>query len=136
MAYRPDRPEAALNRRYVWAIVRGVAPPPDTTTRVRVFCNRQELTPRTRLDDPGYATSFSFFPGHHGGQGGAHDAHADADAGGGASLCVDLTPSIARLENPRQLRGDRLTVQLLPTCADKEAARSVVRTRCVEVVVL
>jgi len=135
MASRRDRPDAANNRRYVWAIIRGVGTPPDTTTRVRVFCNRQELTPRTRLDDPGYATSFSFFAGHHaaGGQG-AHAAHAEA--GGGASLCIDLTPSIARLDNPRHLRGDRLTVQLLPTCANLEASRSAVRTRCVEVVVL
>ena len=131
MGWRPDRPRAVRNRRYVWAVIRGVAQPPDPTTRVRVFCNCHELTPGTRVDDPSYATSFSFFGGHYGaGGGGGHGGH------GAGSLCVDLTPALARMDNPRSLRSDRLTVQLLPTCANRDAGLSAVRTRCVEIVVL
>ena len=138
MAYRPDRPDGAQNRRqdrrYVWGVIRGVARPRDLTTRVRVFCNCHELTPRTGVDDPSYATSFSFFGGHDGNRGaGGHSGHGE---GGEASLCVDLTPALARMDNPRSLRSDRLTVQLLPTCANREAELSAVRTRCVEIVVL
>lgn len=133
MAYRPGRPDSARDRRYVWAVIRGIAPPQDATTRVRVFSNCQELTPSTRLDNPAYSTSFSFFAGHHGG--GAADAHASHGEGGG-SVCVDLTPSLARMDSSRGLRSDRLTVQLLPHCANGVAESSAVRTRCVEVVIL
>jgi tyrosinase len=133
MAFRPDRPETMRDRRYVFAVIHGVEPPPDATTRVRVFCNNQALSPRTRLDDPSYATSFSFFVGH-GGRG-ARGAHAAAH-GEGASICVDLTPSLARMEHPQSLRSDRLTVQLLPTCDNRKTELTAVRTRCVEVVIL
>jgi hypothetical protein len=133
MAFRPDRPEAMRDRRYVFAVIHGVEPPPDATTRVRVFCNNRGLSPNARLEDPSYATSFSFFVGHGGA--GAREAHAAAH-GEGASICVDLTPSLARMEHPQSLRSDRLTVQLLPTCDNHQAELTAVRTRCVEVVIL
>ena len=77
--------------------MRDIEPPLDATTRVRVFCNCQELTPRTRLDHPSYATSLSFFGGDHAG----HCA-APADRGAGRrSICVDLTPALARMDHPR-----------------------------------
>jgi tyrosinase len=130
MAYRPDRPDAARNRRYVWAIIRDIEPPLDATTRVRVFCNRQELSPQARLDDPSYSTSVSFFGSRHMGHGAGEPGPA------GSSVCVDLTPSLARMERPRHLRGDRLTVQLLPACANNEANVADIRPRRVELVIL
>ena len=132
MALRPGRPEGARDRRYVWAVIRGIAPPPDATTRVRVFCNCHDLMPSTRLDHPSYSTSFSFFGDHRGGAADAHASHGNS----GASVCVDLTPALARMGNPRTLRSDRVTVQLLPQCASSQAQASAVRARCVEVVVL
>jgi hypothetical protein len=121
------------NRRYVWAVLHGIEAPLDTTTRLRVFCNGRELSARSRLDDPSYATSVSFFGGEHGG----HDGDALARGpGSGSSVCVDLTPALGRLDHPRSLRGDRLTVQLLPHCANAEARVSNVRPRRVEVVIL
>jgi tyrosinase len=132
MAYRPDRPGRVRDRRYVWAVLRDIAPPPDASTRVRVFCNCQELSPRTRLDDPSYTTSLSFFGGHHGGRGtGGHHGGRTAH---GVSACIDLTPVLARMNGV--LRSDRLTVQLLPMCASSESRASAVRPRCVEIVVI
>ena len=64
-AIRPDRPDAKKYRRYVWAVLRDIEQPLDVTTRVRVFANCHELSPRTRLNDPSYATSVSFFGGEH-----------------------------------------------------------------------
>ena len=125
------RPDARKYRRYVWAVLRDIEPPLDVTTRVRVFANCQELSPRTRLDHPSYATSISFF-------GGEHAAHASAAerSFGSASVYVDLTPTLARMEHPRGLRADRVTVQLLPTCANGEPNVSNIRPRRVEVVIL
>ena len=57
-------------------------------------------------------------------------------AGGGSSVCIDLTPALARMDHPRHLRGDRLTVHLLPSCANPEANVSNIRPRRVEVVAL
>jgi tyrosinase len=132
-AYRPDRPDTSKYRRYVWAVLRDIEVPLDATTRLRVFCNGHELSPRTKLDDPSYATSVSFFGREHAG----HDAEPQARGpGGGASVCVDLTPALARLDHPRSLRGDRLTVQLLPHCANGQANAANVRPRRVEVVIL
>jgi tyrosinase len=132
LAFRPDRPDAMKYRRYVWAVIHGIEPPLDATTRVRVFTNCHELSARTRLDNPSYTTSLSFFGGHHAG----HDANAGPRDTAGASVCVDLTPALARMDHPRSLRGDRLTVQMLPTCSNDEANVSNVRPRRVEVVIL
>lgn len=67
------RPDAKKYRRYVWAVLRDIEQPLDVTTRVRVFANCHDLSPRTRLDHPSYATSVSFFGGEHG------EHHAAAD---------------------------------------------------------
>jgi hypothetical protein len=130
-ASRPDRPIAKQNRRYVWAALRDIEQPLDTTTRMRVFVNCHELSPRTRLSDPSYATSVSFF-------GSEHANHGDAGEHGpaGASMYIDLTQALARMDHPRSLRSDRLTVQLLPHCSNSEANVSNIRPRRVEVVIL
>lgn len=60
------RPDARKYRRYVWAVLRDIEQPLDVTTRVRVFANCHDLSPRTRLDHPSYATSVSFFGGEQG----------------------------------------------------------------------
>jgi hypothetical protein len=131
-AMRPDRADDKRLRRYVWAFLRDIDQPLDATTRVRVFCNCQELSPRTRIDDPSYATSVSFFGGEH-----ASHAGGGFDRGpGGGAICVDLTPALGRLDHPRSLRADRLTVQLLPNCANGEANVSNIRPRRVEVVIV
>lgn len=131
LAFRPDRPDAMKYRRYVWAALRDIEQPLDATTRVRVFCNCQELTPRTRLDHPSYATSVSFFGGEHG-----HHGAAAEPRPGGSSVCVDLTPTLARMDHPQALASDRLTVQLLPHCANSESNVSNIRLRRVELVIL
>jgi len=127
---RPDQPNARQNRRYVWAIIHGIDPPLDVTTRVRVFCNCQELTARTGPDDPSYTTSVSFFGSERSSHGGP-SGHSP----GGASVCLDLTPALAHLDPPR-LRADRLTVQLLPQCQNSEINVSNVRPRRVEIVII
>ena len=43
---------------------------------------------------------------------------------------------LARMDHPRSLRSDRLTVQLLPQCSNSEANVSNIRPRRVEVVIL
>jgi hypothetical protein len=58
------RPDAKKYRRYVWAVLRDIEQPLDVTTRVRVFANCHDLSPRTRLDH--HATSVSFFGGEQG----------------------------------------------------------------------
>ncbi len=89
VAFRPDRPDAQHHRRYIWAGLRDIEPPLDGTTRVRVFVNCHELSPRTGLNDPSYATSISFF-------GGEHLGHVEAAGrgqvprGDGASVYIDL----------------------------------------------
>jgi tyrosinase len=127
-AFRPDRPAAMKYRRYVWAVLRDINQPIDITTRVRVFCNSKEISPRTQLSDPGYATSVSFFGGHAG--------HGGDRASAGASVCVDLTAALARMEGQRALRGDRIDVQILPHCGNSEANVSNIRPRRVEIVIL
>ena len=123
--------DARKNRRYVWAVVHDIELPLDVTTRVRVFCNCQELNARTNLDDPTYATSLSFFGGEHG----SHSGRTIERGRGSASVCVDLTPALARLDPPR-LRADRITVQLLPQCLNSEVNVSNVRPRRVEIVII
>jgi tyrosinase len=131
LAFRPDRPDAKQNRRYVWAALRDIEQPLDATTRLRVFVNCHELTPRTRLDDPSYANSVSFFGNEHA----SHDG-AIEQSPRGASVYIDLTQALARMDHPRSLRADRLTVQLLPNCSNSEANVSNIRPRRVEVVIL
>jgi tyrosinase len=131
LTLRPDRAAALRDRRHVWAVIRGIAPPPDRSTRVHVFCNCRTLTPATPLTHPSYATSFSFFAARGGGRYGAHAGH-----GAGVSVCVDLTPAVARMQMPRHGRGAELAVQLLPACNNRDPAASAVRPDCVEIVVL
>jgi hypothetical protein len=80
-----------------------------------VFANCHDLSPRTRLDHPSYATSVSFFGGEHAN----HYAAGERNAAG-LSMYVDSTPTLARMDNPASLRSDRLTVQLLPHCSSNE----------------
>jgi tyrosinase len=127
-AFRPDRPRAMKYRRYVWAVLRDIDQPLDTTTRLRVFCNSREISARTQLSDPGYATSVSFFGGHAG-----HDGEW---APAGASVCVDLTSALARMDGQHTMRGDRINLQLLPHCGNSEANASNIRPRRVEIVIL
>lgn len=116
-------------RRYVWAVVRDIEPPLDVTTRVRVFANCADLSPRTQITDPTYATSMAFFGSEHA----RHGAAGTGDGANGTSVCIDLTPSLARMPS---LRQDRLIVQLLPHCANTEANVSNIRPRRVEIVIL
>ena len=123
-----SQPSVRADRRYVWAVVHDVELPLDKTTRVRIFCNCQELNARSGPNDPAYATSLSFFGGDHG--------HGNGEsAPRTSSVCVDLTPALARFE-PERLQIDRLTVQLLPECQNREAHASDVRPRRVEIVVI
>jgi tyrosinase len=128
IALRPDRPDQMRYRRYIWAVLRDIEAPLDATTRLRVFCNGRALSARSGLDDPGYATSVSYF--------GGHGSQAKGHGAGGVSVCVDLTPALARMDHRRGLSGDRLSVQLLPHCTDRRAEASRVRPRSVEVVIL
>jgi hypothetical protein len=73
----------------------------------------------------------SFFGGEHAN----HYAAGDRNAAG-LSMYVDLTPTLARMDNPASLRSDRLTVQLLPHCSNNESNVSNIRPRRVEVVIL
>jgi hypothetical protein len=125
------RPDAKKYRRYVWAVLRDIEQPLDVTTRVRVFANCHDLSSRTRLDHPSYTTSLSFFGSEHAN----HYAAGDRSTAG-MSIYVDLTPTLARPENPASLRSDRLTVQLLPHCSNSENNVSNIRPRRVEVVIL
>ena len=125
------RPDSKKYRRYVWAVLRDIEQPLDATTRLRVFCNCHDLTPSTRLNDPSYATSISFFGGEHAGHGAGGERNA-----AGVSAYVDLTPTLARMDSARSLRLDRLNVQLLPVCDNGQANVSDVRPRRVEVVIL
>jgi tyrosinase len=134
LAYRPDRPDAKKYRRYVWAALRDIEQPLDATTRLRVFCNCHELSSRTRLNDPSYVTSVSFFGAGHAGHGAEGDGVVGTPAG--SSVYFDLTQALARMDHPQGLRSDRLTVQILPNCANSEANVSNVRPRRVEVVIL
>jgi tyrosinase len=125
LAFQPGEAGSKQNRRYVWAFVHDIEAPLDATTRVRVFCNCKELSTRIGPDHPSYATTVSFLGGDHAGHG---DFGRPAGLG---SICVDLSPALAR-----NLRGDRLTVQLLPHCSNNEANVSNFRPRRVEVVIL
>jgi tyrosinase len=127
-AFRPDKPDYKKYRRYVWAVLRDIEAPIDPTTRVRVFTNCHALSPSTPLYNPSYTTSLSFF-------GGAH-AHGGERESGAFSVCVDLTPALARMDHLQSMRADRLNVQLLPHCSSQESRVSSVRPRRVEVVIL
>ena len=65
-----------------------------------------------------------------------HSRHGAPADSGGASLCIDLSQTLARMGQPRGPRTERLTVQLLPRCESNEAHVSNIRPRRVEVVIL
>ncbi len=110
----------------VWATIRGIEPPRDKTTRLRVFANCEALSPRTPLDDVSYATSVSFFSADHSRHNGAT----------GPSVSVDLTPTLRQLHRRRRLRGDRVVLQLLPVCHGGDVSASSIRARRVEVALI
>jgi tyrosinase len=129
-------------RQCVWAVLRDIEPPKEPVTRVRVYINRDGLSPNVRPDDPHYVTSLSFFGAEHAthAASSAHAHHAAASAGStpvtGGAVCVDLSAALARLSGSRHFRSDRLVLQLQPVCPSGDAASSTVRARRVEVVVL
>lgn len=116
---------AGHRRRYVWAFVHDIEPPLDKATRIKLFCNCQELTPQTPTDDPSYLTSMSFFGGEH-----SHDGGTGTSNG---SACIDLAPALARAD---QLSSDRLTLQFAPNGMNNEPNVSNTRPKRVEVVIL
>lgn len=126
-AYGSARPDRRRDRRFVFAVICDMADPRDASTRVRVFCDSGNLSARARSGDPGYVTSISFFP--HGRAGAGHSRHG----GGGGSYCVDLTHALA---GGGGLRDGRLTLQLLPECANASPGAADVRPGGLEIVVI
>ncbi len=137
-AGEPSSSAAPRVRQCIWAIIRDIDAPTDLTTRVRVFCNRDGLSPATQLSDEHYVTSLSFF-----GIGHSHQSPSNASAhshhGHGAKrsapVCVDLTPCLSRIRDRSQFRDDKIVVQFMPVCQNGTPG-SVVRPRRVEVVVI
>ncbi len=138
--------EGSAERQCVWAVLRDIEPPKDPRTRVRVFINRDGLSPTTRMDDPHYVTSLSFFGAEHMNHAmpsSPHDHHgmaaptmaASTPVMGGAAS-IDLTAALARLSGSRHFRNDKLVVQLQPTCPGGDTAGSAMRARRVEVAVI
>jgi hypothetical protein len=122
----PD-PDAPPPRR-IWATIRDMEPPKDRTTRLHVFANAEDLSARTRLDHPSYATSVSFFSGSHGQHSG----------GPGYSVSVDLTPTLRRMarDRARGLQNNQVVLQMMPVCRGADSTASAVRPRRVEVVII
>jgi tyrosinase len=124
----------------IWATLRDVQAPTEPSTRVRVFVNRDGVDTGARAGDPHYVTSLSFFGAGHG----AHDAHGQhghhshhrTPAAATTSVCVDLTPALARIRGSRQFRTDKIVVQLMPICRYGNSVTSVVRPRRVEIAIL
>ena len=130
----PSRPAGRpkQNRRYVWAALRDIEQPLDATTRVRVFCqlprtHAAHAPRRSELCDQRQLLR------RRARQPRRRPVNA---AWTGASVYIDLTQALARMDHPRSLRSDRLTVQLLPHCSNSEANVSNIRPRRVEVVIL
>jgi tyrosinase len=136
-------------------VLRDIEPPKDPKTRVRVYINREGLLPNTRMDDPHYVTSLSFFGtehmdhsstpaptplpsssshSHHSHHGMSSSPTPTPVAGGAAS--IDLTAALARLSGTRYFRSDKLVVQLQPVCPGGDTAGSAVRARRVEIAVI
>ena len=136
LAFRPDRPDAKQNRRYVWAALRDIEQPLDATTRVRVFVNCHELSPRTRLERSELRDQRQLLRRRARRATTRPASAAKFSAAMAASVYIDLTQALARMDHPRSLRADRLTVQLLPHCSNSEANVSNIRPRRVEVVIL
>jgi len=61
LAFRPDRPDAKHHRRYIWADLRDIEPPARRHHPRPRDRQCHELSPRTGLNDPSYATSISLF---------------------------------------------------------------------------
>jgi tyrosinase len=135
--------EGSAERQCVWAVLRDIEPPKDPMTRVRVFINRDGLSPSTRMDDPHYVTSLSFFGAEHMNHASSpphdhhaqHHSHAATPVVGGAAS-IDLTTALARMSGTRHFRSDRLVVQLQPTCPNGDWQASAVRARRVEVAII
>lgn len=137
-APRQGKRERHVTRQCVWATMRDIEPPRDPNTRVRVFVNCSDLSPGTPLSDPSYVTSLSFFGAEHmmhAGAGGAHAAHAQMGPGG-ACVSVDLTPALARMSRTKSFHDDKIVVQMMPVCAQGDAAGSIVRPRRVEIAII
>ena len=101
--------EVAVDRQRkqrIVAFVKGVKPPENRGIGVRVFLNCDYLTPLTRVDDPHYAGSFTFFVGSE------HSEH------GNLSYAIDLTDTMRRLAIEESLQSDQLNVQLVPLTYD------------------
>ena len=126
-------------RQCVWAVLRDIEPPKDPRTRVHVYVNREGLAPSTRIDDPHYVTSFSFFGAEHmqhgSGSHGMASMSSSVPVEGGCAT-IDLTAALARFSGTRHFRNDKLVVQLKPVCPGGNTADSAVRARRVEIAVI
>jgi tyrosinase len=94
------KPKQAPSR--ILAIVRDVEPPKDGNTEVRVFINCPYLSATTSPQDRHYAGSFTFFGREH------------ADHGEKPSFLIDITETVARLQQDGLDLKDEIKVQLLP----------------------
>ena len=94
---RPQGQKRARQR--VWAVIRDMDTPSDTSTRVRVFVNCGELSPGTPVTDPTYVTSLSFFASGHMDHGAHHGHRAMAQATDGR-LRFGRSRSHARPDEP------------------------------------
>ncbi len=112
--------------------------PTDPGTRVGVFVNRDGVESPTRVSDPHYVTTMSFFGAGHGDDHAQHAGHGGAQSasGGGTSMSLDLTPALARLRGTRHFRTDKITIQLLPFCRHGNPETSVTRPRRIEIAIL
>jgi tyrosinase len=88
----------------------GVTTPANIGTTVRVFLNCDYLTPATPLDDPHYATSFTFFVAQH--------DHATGENHSLQSFAIDITETARNLAVTGGRLEDGLAVQLLPLTFD------------------
>jgi hypothetical protein len=123
-------PGSRRSRQHVWAVLRDIEAPTDSSTRMRVFVNCGELSPSTEVSNPHYATSVSFFGSQHAAHHAGHGIGAP-----GPSVSVDLSPALSRISRTKYFQGDKLMVQLMPVCHGADARASMVRPRRVEVAI-
>lgn len=129
----PARPSGSMTHFLVGASqriianIQGMMPPRDKKTRIRVFLNRDNLSPLIPVSDPHYVTSFSFFEGNDHGHG-----HSDE----GTNVSVDLTTTLAQIARQQRLLGDKIVVQLMPNSASSDLADSEIRPTRVELIII
>lgn len=128
--------ERNRSRQRVFAVMRDCEAPTDPSTRVGVFVNREGVESPTRVSDPHYVTTMSFFGAGHGDDHAQHGGHGGVRSASGTSMSLDLTHALARLRGTRHFRTDKISIQLLPFCRHGNSETSVTRPRRVEVAIL